>query len=66
MGEELSKYDEPTDEATVPPEYGEIPDPPPNGKAGSDSHEPPPLPHDGIIHPMPNPDDETDVRPLST
>ena len=61
MAYEQGEQGEPTDEATVPPKYGEIPDPPPNGKAGSDFHEPPPLPHDGTIHPMPDPGDETDV-----
>jgi hypothetical protein len=65
MGEEEGEHGESTDEATVPAGYGEIPDPPPKGKAGSDFHEPPPLPHDGIIRPMPDQGDETDVTPVN-
>jgi len=61
MVEESGEAGEPSTGTTVPPGYGEIPDPPPKGRAGSDDHKPhPPLPH-GPFHPMPDPGDETDV-----
>jgi hypothetical protein len=54
VADEPSDKGEPTEEVTVPSEYGEIPDPPPEGTPGSDFHEPPP-PQDGTFHPMPDP-----------
>ena len=44
VGEEQGEKGEPTDDTTVPPEYGEIPDKPPKATPGSDVHEPPQMP----------------------